>query len=71
MNNLLKWNQSLNLVTMYLIYKQYFFFLLGGVKVAFFCFKQLPLNDKQKFESHYQLIDAEWLLLVVVGVVRV
>ena len=39
------------------------------VKVAFFCFKQLPLNDKQKFESHYQLIDAEWLLFVVVGVV--
>ena len=35
----------------------------------FVCFKKLPLNDKQKFESPYQLIDGEGLLSVVVGVV--
>ena len=39
------------------------------VKVAIFCFKQLPLNIKQKFEFSYHLIDGERLLLVVVGVV--
>ena len=42
---------------------------LGGVRVAFFCFKQLPLNDKQKFESPYELIDGERLISAVVGVV--
>ena len=42
--------------------------LLGGAKVAFFCFKQLPLNTKEIFEFLYQLIDAERLLSVVVGV---
>ena len=43
----------------------------GGVKVAgfFFCFKQLPLNIKQKFEFSYHLIDGEKLLQVVVGAV--
>ena len=35
----------------------------------FFCFKQLPLNFKQKFEFPYDLIDGERLLSVVVGVV--
>ena len=34
-----------------------------------FCFKQLPLNTKQKFEFPYHLIDGERLLSVVVGVV--
>ena len=34
-----------------------------------FRFKQPPLNDKQKFESPYQLTDGERLLSVVVGVV--
>ena len=33
-----------------------------------FYLKQLPLNDKQKFESPYQLIDGERLLAVVIGV---
>ena len=31
----------------------------------FFCFKQLALNIKQKFEFAYHLIDIEILLLVV------
>ena len=35
----------------------------------FLCFKQLPLKDKQKFESSYQLIDGERLLPLVAGVV--
>ena len=38
--------------------------------ITFFCFKQLPLNIKQKFEFLYHLIDGEKLLSVVVGVVR-
>ena len=40
---------------------------LGGVKVSVFCFKQLPLNTKQKYKSPYQLIDGEKLLSVMVG----
>ena len=40
-----------------------------GVKVASFCFKQLPLNIKQKFGFSYHSIDGERLLSVVVGVV--
>ena len=44
------------------------FILFGGVKVAFLCFKQLPLNVIQKFESPYHLIDGEKLLSAVVGV---
>ena len=43
--------------------------IFGGVKVTFFCFKQLPLNIKQKFEFSYHLIDRERLISVVVGVV--
>ena len=43
--------------------------LLGGVKVAFFCFKQLPLNTKEIFESPYHLIDGKRLLSVAVKVV--
>ena len=31
-------------------------FIFGGVQVAFFCFKQFPLNIKQKFEFSYHLI---------------
>ena len=42
--------------------------LLGKVQVAFFGFKQLPLNTKQKFDFLYHLIDGEKLLSVVVGV---
>ena len=34
----------------------------------FFCFKQLPLNIKQKFGFSYHLIDGERLLSVVIGV---
>ena len=44
------------------------FLILGGVKVAFSCFKQLPINFKQTFEFSYHLIHPERLLLVVVGV---
>ena len=40
-----------------------------GVNVALLCFKQFPLNIKQKFESPYHLIYGERLLSVVVGVV--
>ena len=40
--------------------------IFGGVKIAFFCFKQLPLNIKQKSEFSYCLIDGERLLSVVV-----
>ena len=43
--------------------------LFGGVKVVSLCFKQLPLNIKQKFESLYHLIDGERLLSILVGVV--
>ena len=43
--------------------------LLGGVKAAFFPFKQLSLNTKQKYESLYCLNDGERLLSVMVGVV--
>ena len=39
------------------------------VWVFFVCFKQLPLNTKQKFEFPYSLIDGERLLSLVVGVV--
>ena len=35
----------------------------------FFCFKQIPLNDKEKFESLYHLFNGERLLSVVVGIV--
>ena len=34
--------------------------LIAGVKIAF-SFKQVTLNDKQKFESLYKLIDGERL----------
>ena len=34
-----------------------------------FCFKQLPLNTRQKCESQCQLIDEEILSSIVVGVV--
>ena len=34
--------------------------------MRFICFKQLFLNDKQKYESPYQLIDGERLLSVMV-----
>ena len=37
--------------------------------LSFFCFKQLPLNTKQKFEFACHLIVGERLLSVVVGVV--
>ena len=36
----------------------------------FFCFKQSPLNTKQKFEFSYHFIDGERLLSVLVGVLR-
>ena len=39
--------------------------IFGG----FFCFKLLPLNDKQKFEFPYYLIDRERLLLSILAVV--
>ena len=42
---------------------------LGVEKAAFFCFKELPLNIKQKFEFSYHLIDGERLLSSVQGVV--
>ena len=42
--------------------------MFGGEKVVFPCFKQLPLNIKQKFEFLYNLIDGERLLSVVVVV---
>ena len=42
--------------------------LIRGVKV--FYFNKLILNDKQMFESPYQLIDGERLLVVVVAVAR-
>ena len=42
---------------------------LGGVKVLFFYFKQLPLNIKQKFESLCHLNDRERLLSLAVGAV--
>ena len=35
----------------------------------FFCFTQLPLSTKQKFEVLFRLFDRERLLSVVVGVV--
>ena len=34
-----------------------------------FCFNQLPLNTKQKYEFLYHLIDGEKLSSIVVGVV--
>ena len=34
-----------------------------------FCFKKLPLNNKQKCTCSYHLIDAERLLSVGVGVI--
>ena len=34
-------------------------FIFGAVKVAFFRFKQLPLNIKQKFEFLHHLINGE------------
>ena len=37
--------------------------------MACFCFKQLPLNNKQQFEFPYHLINGERLLSVVVRVV--
>ena len=37
--------------------------------MRFFCFKQLPLNTKQKFEFRYHLIDGEKLLSAVLVVV--
>ena len=37
---------------------------------VYFCFNQLPLNTKQKFEFLYHLIDGERLLLAVVEVIR-
>ena len=45
------------------------FIVLGEVKVAFFCFKQVPLHIKQKFEFLCHLVDGGRLLSVVVGVV--
>ena len=49
---------------MYLVHKH------KKIMITFFCFKQLPLNIKQKFKFLYHLIDGEKLLSVVVGVVR-
>ena len=46
------------------------FTIVGGVKVAVFYFKQLPLNIIQKFEFSYHSIKGESLLSVVVGIVR-
>ena len=46
------------------------FILFGELKAVFFCFKQLHLNIKQKFEFLYHLIDGERLLPVVVEAVR-
>ena len=43
------------------------FIVFEGVKVTFYCFKQLPLNIKQKFEFSCHLIDGERILSVVVG----
>ena len=37
--------------------------------MRFFCFKHLPLNPKEKFESPYHLIDGKRLLSVVAGLV--
>ena len=34
-----------------------------------FCFKQLPLNAEEEFESPYHLIDGEKLLSVVADVI--
>ena len=45
------------------------FTIFGGVKVTFFCFKQLPLNIKQKFEFSHHLIYEKRLLSVVVRAV--
>ena len=42
--------------------------IFGGVKVVFFCLKQIPLKIIEKFKFSYHLIDGEGLLLVVVGV---
>ena len=36
-----------------------------------FCFKQLSLNTKQKFEFAYELIDGERLLSMVVAQKRI
>ena len=36
-----------------------------GVKVVFFCFKQLLLNIKQGLESPFHLIDGKTLLSIV------
>ena len=56
-------------MTMYLAQKQWKkLIILGGMKVASLCFKQLLLNIKQKTESLYILIDRERLLSVVVKV---
>ena len=55
---------------MYLIHqRQKNLVYLEKYKLRFFCFKQLPLNTKQKFEFLYHLIDGERLLPAVVGVV--
>ena len=43
--------------------------IFGGLKVAVFCFKHLPLDIKQKFEFSYHLIDGERLLSVLVRIV--
>ena len=46
------------------------FIISGKVKVALFCFKQLPLNIEQKFEFVYYSKKNKKQLSVVVGAVR-
>ena len=53
---------------MYLIHKQSKNYYIWRSKSCVFCFKQFPLNIKQKFESPYYFIDGKRLLSVVVGV---
>ena len=56
-------------MTMYLIFKQQKNYSIRKSISCAFCFKQLPLNNKQKFEFLYHLIDGKRPLLIVVGVI--
>ena len=55
---------------MYLIHRQTIkeFIIIGRLKVALFCYKQLPFNTKQKCEFPYHLIVEKRLLSTVIRV---
>ena len=54
---------------MYLIHKQYKNDCIKRSKSFIFCFKYLPLIDRQKLEFSYHLINEKRRVLVVIEVV--